>query len=126
MIERHDNEYYDEVIKKRPVVGMPVTIRHGSDRIVGDIVSITKSGKTITIREREVKLVKTPVMEEGGFTGVVVEDAVWKTTPNPNGRIIKASYRQSYEGFVERGFPVNGTWGHVSLDCDRYYYDYSF
>lgn len=96
------------------------TVTYYTDRKSYDIIKST--AKTITLRERKAINVKPPVMESGGFAGIVKENAEWKTESDSNGVIRKATLRK------------NGKWrlvgystsGEVHLGVDNYFYDYSF
>ena len=97
------------------------TVSYFSDRKVFDIIDVTPSGRTLTLRERKAINIKPPKMQPGGFAGVVTEPAEWKTEPDPNGAIRKARKRKSTGNIRLVGNP---NW--VELGVDNYFYDYEF
>ena len=112
------NKIFD--ISDKPAPEAVATVSYYSDRKSFDIIASTP--KTITLRERKAICVKPPVMEAGGFAGVVTENAVWRTESNPNGVIRKASLRKNGDWRLS-GYTTSGK---VHLGIDDYYYDYSF
>ena len=108
-------------IKISPEVGMVVTVKHGTDSHVYDIIEISKTGFTITLQSRSVELVKKPIVKNGGGSGFVES---WETKTNTNGGVEKATYRKKFGRWQLKGF--TGVYGLVFLGVNHYYYDYSF
>lgn len=100
------------------LVGQVATVAFWSDRKVFDIISGTRC--SITLRERRAVCDKEPVIEPGGFAGVVKEQPEWHTEPDPG-------------GIIRRAFLRRGVWrlarhnaARVYIGVDSYYYDYGF
>jgi hypothetical protein len=103
-----------------PVVGMIVTVHLYSDSHVYDVIAVSPSTKTLTLRQRKAILVKKPVMVVGGFAGHVVEDAEWRTETDLNGSVTRADWSSSRNSYMVHKRC------RVSLDRDSYHYDYNF
>jgi len=103
-----------------PTIGMTATISYYSDVHCVDIIAVSPSGKTLTLRERMAILVNPPKMKAGGFAGVITEKAVWRTEIDPNGEITTAKMRKNGQ------FKQVGSSGLVTIGADNYYYDYGF
>lgn len=102
---------------------VPATVSFYSDAHVYDIIS--RTNKTMTLRKRNAICVKSPKMIPGGFAGVVVEPAEWKTESNPEGPIYKASLRKNGR-WILTGYSGKDGSGVVYPGLDRYHYDYGF
>lgn len=113
-----DKGWYKEEVE--PEVGQVVTVYLYSDQHVYDVVAISKSTKVLTLRVRTPILVKPPVMIPGGFAGVVVERAEWKTESNENGATVRVNWSDKDQCYKMYGR------NRVVLNRDSYFYDYEF
>jgi len=114
-------------------VGDGATVAGYSDSYACTIVEISKSGKTIVLREDHADLLNgvdsgaddAMTFTPGGFVGHWEGQQRYSYKPNPNGRVIKASFRKKVGRFVESGLkPEQG--GSVSLGIRAKHHDYNF
>lgn len=108
-----------------PEVGMVATYVIYTDRHAVDVIKVSSSKKTITVRQRKLIVTKKPVMVPGGFAAVVVEDAKFASEPDPDGEIMKFSLRKSGQ-WKKAGHPMNSPGMRLVLGVDSPYYDYGF
>lgn len=136
-VERiHDRQFYGPKLRPEiatlvdryvgpPRVGDVATFTVWTDAHVVDIVAVSKSGKTVTTRERKAIMVKKPTMVPGGFSAVCTERAEYRTEPNPNGCVRKATRRQDGR-YRFAGHKANDHRGTLRLGVDAYHYDHNF
>lgn len=98
-----------------PTVGMPATVSFGSDSYPYEVVAVTASGHTITLREMSSQVVKGSAHDGS---------AEWECVPNPAGRIREATLRRTRHGtyYQLKGHTVRGG-GRVHLGRARRYHD---
>ncbi len=111
-----------EGLRLVPQIGMGATVYGYSDTYAYEIVEISESGKTITLREMRAERdpTWTPNVIPGGFAGHCVNNREqrWTLTPNPEGRTTKA--RLTKGGRYTIGGRAIGV-GQASM-----FYDYNF
>lgn len=104
------NRLEEHVTSPTPVVGMGATVMFYSDRTAATVTKVSTSGKTCWLTEDNAERVDTNGMSEAQS---------YRFTPNPDGRVWRASLRK------------NGTWktsnnDGVALGRRDAYHDYSF
>jgi hypothetical protein len=105
-------------LKGRVQVGDVLTSVMYTDRRCWDVIGISPSGARIVIRERTPIKVVPQEMVPGGFTAVVIKNAVWRTVSDP------AGYEMSANWSAKRGWYKCG-YGPLFLG-DSYHYDYGY
>lgn len=94
----------------KPEVGMGATIVMWTDRHAATVIEVSKSGKTIRIREDHAERT-----DKNGRS----DAQSWSFTPNENGRTYTVR-------LTKRGWKVSGGGPSVVLGVRSEYYDFSF
>jgi hypothetical protein len=104
-----------------PKVGMGATLCGWSDRHPYEVVEVSPSGKTITLRAMKAERDPSwkPEWVAGGFAGTVVNqnEQEWILSADPEGETIKAR-------LTKKGWSANGQ--RVYLGRANKFYDYNF
>jgi hypothetical protein len=98
----------EELAANNPVVGTRGTRLCYTDREPVVVTEVSKDGKTVTVMELETEMIKGPVLEPGGFSAFVVEEAKWK--------ILNSVVEGSHSRYSLR---KNGRWVHVGNEAKR-------
>ena len=108
------NHIYANTRGPAPEIGMAATIMMWSDRVAVTVISISKSGRQVTVqRDKATRIDKNGMSDS--------QDNTYER--NPNGCIYK--FRLNHIGYwVECGSKGKGN--HLSLGTRREFYDFSF
>ena len=105
----------------KPEVGMGATQTGWSDSTPYEIIEVSPSGKTITLRKMDAVIDPEwkPEMVVGGFAGHTTNNHSqrWMITPNPAGVVKKAR-------MTKKGWHCD--MGEVVVGVARKFYDYNF
>lgn len=115
-----------------PSIGDGATILCWSDRKAATVVSVSPSGKSITLQHDHCTLLNGPTSEEpdalechpGGFSAHVSGTQRWETSPNPDG-ILEVFTLRSNGRYVLKGQPARGGRS-CKVGQRRPHYDFNF
>lgn len=101
--------------QKTPEVGMGVTFLSYTDRSPGTVASVSKSGKSITVRADNYKRTDTNGMSES---------QTYEFSDNPDAPEVTYTLRKNGQ-WVKQGQPLKGG-SRVAVGYRDAYYDFSF